>query len=79
MMAPEIVRRCIVASSGVGDVILDPFAGAGTTGLVADRLARDAILIELNPHYAAMSERRIKNDAGMFAEIKTQANAEAAE
>jgi DNA modification methylase len=48
MMAPEIVRRCIVASSGVGDVILDPFGGAGTTGLVADQLGRDAILIELN-------------------------------
>jgi hypothetical protein len=34
---------------------LDPFAGAGTTGLVADRLGRNAILIELNPEYAAMA------------------------
>ena len=49
--------------------VLDPFGGAGTTGLVADRLGRNAILIELNPEYAAMAERRIRNDAGLFAEI----------
>ena len=45
-------------------------AGAGTTGLVADRLGRNAILIELNPDYAAMAERRIKHDAGMFADVR---------
>jgi DNA modification methylase len=49
--------------------VLDPFGGAGTTGLVADRLGRDAVLIELNPEYAAMSECRIKQDAGMFADV----------
>lgn len=43
---------------------LDPFGGAGTTGLVADRLQRNAILIEMNPEYAAMAERRIKGDRG---------------
>jgi len=48
---------------------LDPFGGAGTTGLVADRLGRNAILIELNPEYAAMAERRIRGDAGMFSEV----------
>ncbi len=48
---------------------LDPFAGAGTTGLVADRLGRNAILIELNPEYAAMAHRRIVNDAPLFAEV----------
>ena len=46
-----------------------PFGGAGTTGLVADRLGRNAVLIELNPEYAAMAERRIRGDAGMFAEL----------
>lgn len=54
-----------------GGVILDPFGGAGTTGLVADRLKRDAILIELNPEYAAMAERRIRGDAPMFADVKS--------
>ena len=52
-------------------VILDPFAGSGTTGLVADRLGRDAILIELNPEYAVMAEKRLHADAGMFAEVAT--------
>jgi DNA modification methylase len=48
--------------------VLDPFGGAGTTGLVADRLQRNAILIELNPTYAEMARRRICNDAPLFAE-----------
>jgi 3'-phosphoadenosine 5'-phosphosulfate sulfotransferase (PAPS reductase)/FAD synthetase len=48
---------------------LDPFGGAGTTGLVADRLQRDAILIELNPEYAEMARKRITNDAPLFAEV----------
>jgi DNA modification methylase len=46
--------------------VLDPFAGAGTTGLVADRLGRNAILIELNHAYAAMARTRLEADAGMF-------------
>lgn len=50
-------------------VVLDPFAGAGTTCLVADRLGRDAIGIELNRDYAEMAERRIVRDAGLFAEV----------
>lgn len=49
--------------------VLDPFGGAGTTGLVADRLGRDAILIELNPDYAEMARRRIAGDAPLFAEV----------
>jgi site-specific DNA-methyltransferase (adenine-specific) len=53
--------------------ILDPFFGAGTTGLVADRLARHCIGIELNPAYAAMAQRRIDDDAGMFAETWCEA------
>ena len=44
--------------------VLDPFAGAGTVGLVADRLQRDAQLIELSPEYAEMARRRIEDDAG---------------
>nr|WP_257792928.1 site-specific DNA-methyltransferase [Azospirillum argentinense] len=51
--------------------MLDPFGGAGTTGLVADRLGRDAVLIELNPGYTALSRQRIASDAGLFADITT--------
>ena len=39
--------------------VLDPFSGSGTTGMVACQLGRRYIGIELNPEYAAMSERRI--------------------
>lgn len=46
--------------------VLDPFSGAGTTGLVALRLGRNYIGIELNPEYVAMSERRIREDAPLF-------------
>lgn len=53
--------------------ILDPFGGAGTTVLVADRLGRNAILIELNPTYAEMAEARLHKDAGMFASVETEA------
>lgn len=52
--------------------VLDPFGGAGTTGLVADRLQRNAILIELNPTYAALAEKRIRGDGGMFAKVAAE-------
>ena len=52
--------------------VLDPFGGSGTVGLVADRLGRDAILIELNPEYADMARNRIADDAGMFAEVAAE-------
>lgn len=69
MMPEELVRRCIVSSSDPGDTILDPFGGSGTTAMVADRLGRNALLIEINPEYAATSDRRIRGDAGMFATV----------
>jgi DNA modification methylase len=65
-MPPELAERCIKASSKPGDTILDPFGGAGTTGLVADRLARNAILCELNPEYVKIARERIINDAPLF-------------
>jgi DNA modification methylase len=68
---PALIEPCILAGCPKGGTVLDPFGGAGTTGLVADRLGRNAILIELNPEYAAIAERRIKGDAGMFAEVKS--------
>jgi DNA modification methylase len=68
---PDLIEPCIKAGCPEGGTVLDPFGGAGTTGLVADRLKRDAILIELNPEYAAMAQRRIEGDAGMFAEVST--------
>lgn len=56
-------------ASVVAATILDPFGGAGTTGLVADRHKRDAILMELNPEYAALAQRRLTGDAPLFADV----------
>lgn len=55
------------AMATIPAVVLDPFGGAGTVGLVADRLQRDAVLLELNPGYAEMARRRIDGDAPLFA------------
>ena len=53
-----------------GGTVLDPFGGAGTTGLVANQLDRNAILIELNPDYVDIIEKRLGNDAPLFSDIQ---------
>lgn len=70
---PDLIEPAILAGCPEGGMVLDPFGGAGTTGLVADRLGRDAILIELNPDYAAIAERRLRGDAGLFADVELEA------
>lgn len=57
---PALVEPCILAGCPVGGTVLDPFGGAGTTGLVAQNLGRQAVLIELNPAYADIADRRIR-------------------
>ena len=51
-------------------LVLDPFLGSGTTMLVADQLGRACVGIELNPEYAAMAERRVRNDAPLLAGLE---------
>jgi DNA modification methylase len=63
---PALVEPCIKAGCPAGGTVLDPFLGTGTTALVADRLGRSAIGIELNPAYAEMARQRIADDAGLF-------------
>ncbi|WP_428968261.1 DNA-methyltransferase [Sphingomonas sp. Xoc002] len=70
---PALVEPCILAGCPAGGVVIDPFFGAGTTGLVADRLQRDCIGIELNPAYSEIARRRIGADGGMFAELSDRA------
>lgn len=53
---------CIRAGSRPGDAVLDPFGGSGTTGVAAERLGRDHLLIELNPEYAMMADTRIDDE-----------------
>ncbi|HRQ48984.1 MAG TPA: site-specific DNA-methyltransferase [Agriterribacter sp.] len=62
----EIPMICIKAGSRENDIILDPFMGAGTTGLAAALLNRDYIGFELNPEYASLAKRRIQLRIGMF-------------
>jgi DNA modification methylase len=61
---PALIDPCILAGCPIGGVVLDPFGGSGTTGLVSSRLQRNAILLELNPAYAAMARARIDGDRG---------------
>lgn len=49
-----------------GDTILDPFSGAATTGLVAERLGREYIGIELNPDYVKMADKRVYDFGGVL-------------
>ena len=60
---------CDHKAETVPAVCLDPFAGSGTVGLVAQRLQRDAVLIEISQEYAEMEERRIKADAPLLSEV----------
>jgi DNA modification methylase len=55
--------------------VLDPFAGAGTVGVVSERLGRDAILVDLSPTYAAMAERRIREEAPLLTAVEVKAAA----
>lgn len=70
---PELAERCILAGCPRGGVVLDPFGGAGTTALVAERLGRNAVLIELNPEYADITKRRLETDGGLFANVREAA------
>jgi DNA modification methylase len=65
---PEsLVEPCILAGSVPGDLVLDPFAGSGTVGVVALRHGRRFLGIELSPAYCEMARRRIAGP--LFAEV----------
>ena len=57
---------CDCGAEPIPCTVLDPFGGAGTTGVVALKLARNAILIDLSPEYCEMAERRIRDDAPLL-------------
>jgi hypothetical protein len=65
----KLVTPLVLAGCPKGGTVLDPFCGASTTLLVADRLGRDAIGIELNPAYVDLSVDRIDQDAGLFSNV----------
>lgn len=56
----DLIVPMVLAGCPKGGLILDPFMGAGTTGLVARKLDRNYLGIELNPEYCEIAEARIK-------------------
>jgi len=62
----KLILPCILAGCPKDGIVLDPFIGAGTTGLVAMSHGRKFIGFELNPDYIAMANKRLKQELGMF-------------
>jgi DNA modification methylase len=69
---PALIEPCILAGCPEGGTVLDPFFGAGTTGLVAQRHNRKWIGCELNPEYAAIAQARIEAESTLFTIGDTQ-------
>lgn len=68
---PEaLAEPCILAGCPTGGVVLDPFGGSGTVGLVADRHHRNAILVDLDERNAPMAEKRIVDPVPLLAQVE---------
>ena len=59
---PDLIEPCVLAGCPKNGTILDPFAGSGTTGVVAQKHNRNAVLVELNDEYIKIAKKRL----GMF-------------
>lgn len=70
VMPEALIEPCILAGSGGGDMILDPFTGSGTVAVVALRNHRNFIGVELNPEYAQIAKNRIFDDGLMFDDVE---------
>lgn len=56
----KLLAKIILASSNQGDIIFDPFAGVGTTGVVAKKLNRNFVIVEIDEEYCLYAEKRLK-------------------
>lgn len=68
----DLIKPCILAGTRPGDVVLDPFGGSGTTGMVALELSRRAVLIELNPEYVKLCHERCTTTIGLALETMSE-------
>jgi len=68
MKPVELVARAIANSSNIGDIILDPFAGSGSTLIACESLSRKARLIEIEPKYCDVIIKRWETYTGLKAE-----------
>lgn len=68
----KLVEPCVLAGCPEGGTVLDPFTGSGTTGVVAKKLGRNFVGIELNPEYHEMATDRINSTERSFEQVKLQ-------
>lgn len=59
----KLIEPCILAGCPIGGIVFDPFLGSGTTAVVSVKNKRNCIGAEINPTYADMAERRVKQEA----------------
>jgi hypothetical protein len=67
---PELPETCLLAGSPEGGVVLDPFSGSGTTGIVAVKNGRSYVGLELNPDYVEISKERFERELGLEVDAK---------
>lgn len=70
VMPEALAEPCVLAGSREKDLVLDPFAGSGTVGVVALRHQRQFVGCELNPMYIDMAKTRIENDQPLFNKVE---------
>jgi DNA modification methylase len=65
---PALIEPCVLAGSRVGDIVLDPFFGSGTTGAVAEKHGRRWIGFDINPEYSELAKERTAQRSLVFGE-----------
>ncbi len=70
----KLIMPCVLCGCPENGIVLDPFVGSGTTALVAEKLGRQFIGIELNPEYHALAQRRVEAEYNNIFNYKPNPN-----